>query len=192
MQNAFDTVDSVTTGLLQDVKEGDTQAWAFLVEMYSPVIFLWCRQRGLSSDQAQDVGQETWTRVWSSVGRFEKETGQHAFRRWLFTIVRNKIIDTQRKRKERALTAPDDVTLPNRTDHEEPPGVELLFTKVVEWISSKYREHNWKAFILCYAEGLDRDEVARSLGLTRNQVDLACSRILRALKEEFRAEIRPE
>lgn len=186
MLRAEHTIDTVTTGLLSDVKEGDSEAWALLVEIYSPVIFVWCRQRGLSPHQAQDVGQEVWTSVWQGLGAFRKHAVAHSFRRWLATIVRNKINDLYRKTKEKELIAPESIGTLGQVENDcENEDVKVIFTKIVEWIASKYREHNCRAFILCYADGLEREEVAKTLGLTRNQVDLACSRILRGLKVEF-------
>ncbi|MEZ6138305.1 MAG: sigma-70 family RNA polymerase sigma factor [Pirellulaceae bacterium] len=186
MPGAENAVDTVTSGLLSNAREGDAEAWELLVEIYSPVIFVWCRQRGLSPHQAQDVGQETWVSVWSNLSVFRRSAGQHAFRRWLFTIVRNKIIDMHRRLKELVLDTPENVPFAiHEPDSEDNSNVNVIFSQIVRWISTKYREHNWKAFLLCYTDNLDRDDVARVLGLTRNQVDLACSRILRALKNEF-------
>jgi RNA polymerase sigma-70 factor, ECF subfamily len=52
-------------------------------------------------DQAEDVVQEVFLRVWDNPASFEPTRG--SFRTWLLTLVRNRSIDVLRGRQRRAL-----------------------------------------------------------------------------------------
>lgn len=73
------------------------EAWAQVITVFSPIVYRWCRQSGLTAHDASDVVQEVFSSVARGIGRFErvKETG--SFRSWLATITRNRIRDHHRR-----------------------------------------------------------------------------------------------
>ena len=51
------TVSSITTDLLSRAQANDKPAWDHLVDLYGPLVYQWCRQRGLEAQDASDVAQ---------------------------------------------------------------------------------------------------------------------------------------
>src|SRR5262245_42123731 len=69
----------------------DAAAWAQFVEIYTPLIFAFCRGRGLSEPDAADVSQEVLKAVAGAIPRFQYDPDRSTFRNWLFTVVRSKL-----------------------------------------------------------------------------------------------------
>jgi len=73
--------------LMRRLAEGEDQAMAALVERWQvPVLSFVCRFLGCSDDEARDVAQEAFLRVWRQRERWRPTA---AFSTWLFTIVSN-------------------------------------------------------------------------------------------------------
>ncbi len=66
----------------------DQAAWADFVDRYGPVIFGWCRGRGLQEAEARDVTQEVLLKVFRNMRAFAYDPAR-SFRGWLYTLTRN-------------------------------------------------------------------------------------------------------
>src|SRR5262245_45242449 len=77
--------------LLRLRNAGDDEAWSQFVTVYTPLIFGFCRGRGLSEADAGDVTQDVLKAVASAIPRFEYDPERSSFRNWLFTVVRSKL-----------------------------------------------------------------------------------------------------
>jgi len=55
---------STSTGLLCGVKSRQPEAWSLLVDVYSPLVYGWCRRTGVAAGDVPDIVQE----VFASVG----------------------------------------------------------------------------------------------------------------------------
>ena len=87
---------STSSGLLARLRSKDRDAWSRLAKLYGPLVYGWCRRRGLRAEDAADVVQEVFRAV---AGRIEdfKAGPTGSFRGWLWTITRNKILDHHRR-----------------------------------------------------------------------------------------------
>src|SRR2546425_622239 len=88
---------STSSSLLERVKARDADGWRRLVRLYSPMVFDWCRQRGLQSEDAADVLQEVFQAVFQHVADFRRDRPGDSFRGWLWTITQNKLHDHFRR-----------------------------------------------------------------------------------------------
>jgi RNA polymerase sigma-70 factor (ECF subfamily) len=70
---------------------GDDSAWRQFVEIYTPLIHGFCRQRDLQEADAADVCQEVMRTVARGAGHFEYDPSRGRFRNWLLTVVRSKL-----------------------------------------------------------------------------------------------------
>src|SRR5688500_4266183 len=82
-----------STSLVARVRLHEAQAWQELVDLYLPLVYMWCRQSGVSPDDTADVAQEVFRVVHRAVANFRRERAGDSFRGWLWTIPRNKIRD---------------------------------------------------------------------------------------------------
>ena len=84
---------------LADAAEGDGQAWAKLVKVYSRRVYgLILKQCG-DRELAEEITQDTFVQVVVKLGKY-KEQGR--FEPWLFHIAMNKLRDEMRRRKRQA------------------------------------------------------------------------------------------
>lgn len=106
------TADDESARLMLRVKDGDDRAFEELVCLHqNAVIGTVARMLG-SVDDAHDIAQQVFLRVWKSAPRYEPTA---KFTTWLFTITRNLVFNETRRRSRRR-----EVSLEPETD-EEPP-----------------------------------------------------------------------
>jgi len=190
---------STASDLLQSAKRGTDEAWRQLVERYSWLIFQWCRNGGLSPQDAGDVLQSVLAQVAISLPRFEKDGAKGSFRRWLRTITRTKIADFWRAdgrqpRGEGGSAAQERLlTIPNlgESSLSDCPDVEARrkrLWQLVDRLEDEFEESTWHAFWLTVIEGLTTAEAAASLEKTPNAVRIAKWRVLTRLREEADAQ----
>lgn len=194
--NAFD-VGSTSSKLLSDVRQNHSNAWQQLAETYGPLIYGWCRKRGLQSQCSADIVQDVLMAVSRNVDRFSKASEMASFRAWLWTITQNKIRDNHRKnsRTPVAFGGSDAQhamgNVPTAVDAEscEEPGKVNQRTEaildVLEEIRKDFSEQTWNAFWLVTTENMTSSTVAKELEMSPNAVRLAKSRVLRRLRSAF-------
>lgn len=85
----------------------DETAWEALVKLHTRRVYSICLRFTGRAEQAQDLTQEVFLRVFRSLKSFDVGVG--CFRVWLATLTRNLLIDHYRKtRKERVVDSIED------------------------------------------------------------------------------------
>ena len=79
------------------VLDGDTAAFEYLFDRYRDAIHRLFLQRTGSTEDADDLLQETFIKVYMNLHRYSPE---YTFGQWLYTIARNTFIDYVRKRQD--------------------------------------------------------------------------------------------
>jgi len=87
---------ATASSLLEQLKMAEPEGWSRLVHLYGPLVYGWCRQMGLQSQDAADVVQEVYRVVATRISDFRRERTA-SFRSWLKTITRNKVLDIWRR-----------------------------------------------------------------------------------------------
>jgi RNA polymerase sigma-70 factor (ECF subfamily) len=163
-----------------------------LVQLYSPLIYHWCRQARTQPADAADVVQEVFRAIAQGLPRFAHGDSHGSFRGWLRTITRNKLADLVRRRHSeppgaggstahlavQSLPAPDELA-------DEPPVQADLDEEVCSALAqlrSEVHETTWQAFWQTTVEGRAAGDVAADLGLKVGAVYQAKSRLLQRLK----------
>ena len=194
--NNSEVVAEPSSSLLQRVQAYDPAAWERLVNLYSPLVFRWCRRCGLQPADAADVGQQVFLAVARKVSDFRRERPGGSFRAWLRAIARNRLRDFFRAARTRDARAAGgdafawlDQTAgaPGSSDPgpEERDEEALLFRRAVGLMQAEFEDRTWQAFWQVVIDGRRAAEVAERLGMTANAVYLARGRVLRRLREEF-------
>jgi RNA polymerase sigma-70 factor, ECF subfamily len=190
-------LDSTSLSLLKRVRAQDRLAWDRLVSLYGPLVYQWCRKHGLSSEEAEDAGQEVFAAVYRNIEDFQRKRKGQTFRGWLRVIVHHKACDFQRKRlagdpsalggtdnQQELLEIVDDEPREFESD-ATPSETGLLARRALELLRAELTVDKWQAFYRVVVVGESPAEVAAALGLPVNVVYLAKSRGLRRLREEF-------
>jgi RNA polymerase sigma-70 factor (ECF subfamily) len=81
---------------------GDAVAWEEIVQRYHRRIYNICYRFAGSSDDAQDLTQEVFIKMYRTLGSYDAERG--AFMTWVTTITRNLLVDHFRKSKQDRMT----------------------------------------------------------------------------------------
>ncbi len=152
--------------LLDRCRRGEERAWRDLVERHTRRVFAITYRFAGRVDEAEDLTQEVFVKVYQSLNRYQPGAG--SFAAWLTTVARNHAIDHYRKmREERRVTGGDAalLTLPARQEGQE--GALLrderaqLVRRALRVMPNDLRE----ALVLCDLQGLAYDEIAATLGV---------------------------
>ncbi len=187
--------DSTSTSLLGKAKAGEGEAWRRLVDQYAPLLYDWCRQRGLRAEDAVDVAQEVFAAVARNLEAFHRDRPGDSFRGWLWTITQNKIRDRFRDREglpeaqggseaqRRLAQIPESPPEPSTSGAARGHGSPLE-QRAVELVRAGVEERTWQAFWRVVVEGEEAAAVAKELGMSVQAVYNAKYRIRNRLQQE--------
>lgn len=168
------TPRQVDEGLVRRAQEGDEAAFGELVGRHQKRA--WHVARGLvrSDEDAQDIAQEAFMRVFRGLERFDFK---YAFSTWLYRIVTNLAIDHLRKQRGHVSLSshPDDdesgslaTDLPDHRD--ERPSDDMMSREEAAEVRSvldSLADHFRTALVLREFEGLSCREIAEVVGATQ-------------------------
>jgi RNA polymerase sigma-70 factor, ECF subfamily len=92
----------IVHGLIRRCVSGDAAAWEEIVQRYHRRIYNICYRFAGSSDDAQDLTQEVFIKMYRTLGSYDVERG--AFMTWVTTMTRNLLVDHFRKHKQDRVT----------------------------------------------------------------------------------------
>ncbi|MHC4379080.1 MAG: RNA polymerase sigma factor [Planctomycetota bacterium] len=175
--------------LVRRAQAGEEDAFQMLVERHQQRAFRVARQMVPNREDALDLAQEAFLRVFRSLERFDFK---HEFTTWLYRIVTNLAIDHLRKRRPVASGSAgddDEAGLPEPVDHSAPApsdGMERaeVTARVRECIDS-LAPHFRSVLALRELEGLPCTEIARIVGATHVTVRWRLHRGRKLFQEEW-------
>lgn len=195
------------TTLLQRVRANERDSWQRLADLYGPWVYAIGRRSGLTPDDAADVTQETFRAVHHAIGRFDHDSPGSSFRGWLKQITINKVRDHWRLcggkaagvggtgayvRLHQLPAPPESTSVESEANDADPQEAELqphevhwLYQRAIELARRDFTATTWQAFWQTAVEERDPAIVAADLGLTRNAVYVAKSRVLSRLRAEL-------
>lgn len=177
--------------LMARVRTGDSGAFETLVERHQArVVGTIARMLG-SADEAEDLAQQVFIRVWKSAPRWEARA---QFTTWLLTITRNLVFNEVRRRSRARLVSMDEEgesgpreMLDERVSSpDEEARVSELQEKIDEAIRS-LPEQARMALILRRYEELSYEEIAKVLDSTVPAVKSMLFRARSELRERLSA-----
>jgi RNA polymerase sigma-70 factor, ECF subfamily len=165
-------------GLLARARSGDDAAFLELWRGLQPRLL---RYLGvLGCDDPDDVASETWLQVVRDLHRFTGDEDE--FRRWLFTVGRNRAIDSARARTRRRVSLVAD-GLDGFADGQtvEEQVLDGMSVRKAIALLAGLSQDQAEAVALRVIAGLDTPAVAGILGKSPGAVRVALHRGLRAL-----------
>ena len=94
-------MDSTSVSLLRRLRDPSADsAWERFIDLYTPLIFYWAKQRGLATIDAPDLVQDVLLTMVQRIADFDPD-GEGRFRGWLKTITVNRAADFRRSQKRR-------------------------------------------------------------------------------------------
>lgn len=165
-----------------------------LYQKYHHDVFQFLFYMVRNREQAEDLVQEVYIRVFKSYNRFE---GKSSEKTWLFSIARNVAIDYFRKQKgwkERILEKFDWSSNQVKDDHPIPEEVAVQ-REEIKWVYKclEYCTVDQRAVvILRFIHDLSIAETAEALGWTESKVKTTQHRSLKVLKKHMETFYRRE
>jgi RNA polymerase sigma factor (sigma-70 family) len=181
-------VDRTGGTLLRRIKDpNDATAWREFDRIYRPLLLRYARARGLSDCDADDIAQQCMESVGRGMATFDYAGEKGGFKHWLHRIVENKATDLCRKRRlplarTRDLNGPDPAAESPADTWERHWETEHL-QYCLRHLRRELPDKTYRMFHLYALQERTADEVATMLGVTRNQVWLTKSRVLKQLRQ---------
>ena len=188
------TPRQVDHALIRRALEGDEDAFADLVRRYEKRAKHVARKMVPTDEDAQDLTQEAFLRVFKNLERFDF---QHEFSTWLFRIVTNLCIDHLRKRRPTQSTSTEDEDGPGQIDLPDPsqalPSDALESRETGDEVRScldALAPHFQSVLVLRELEGLPCTEIAEIVGATHVTVRWRLHRGRKLFQEEWERRMR--
>jgi len=168
-----------------------TAAWSEFSRIYDPLIRSWCRDRGVSDVDVDDIGQDVRLKLLSVFGRFLYDPAR-TFRGWLRTVVEHAVADHRRRLNRLGQGSGSTEVLrvlqvvPDRSHDQADQFDRELLERAMANVRARVSEENWKAFLLNGIEGRPVAEVESELGIHAGKVYVARCRIQKMLSREIR------
>ncbi len=166
--------------MLERVLGGDEAAFATLVRRYEPKLFVYVGQIVGMGEEARDLVQEAFIRVWCNLGQYDP---RFRFSTWLFRIAHNLAIDHLRRRKQPLVSLEfgeddegEERRLDPADDRRDPLGnlenseLARALSREIRALPAAYRE----LVVLRHLVGLSYNEIAElkslPLGTVKNKL----------------------
>ena len=188
-----ETMSSIATSLLERACRQDEDSWRLLVEFHAPLVYSWCRMKGLDAETARDVGQEVFIAVSRNLQRFDRKSPGGTLRGWIRSITKNKILDHWHKinAQPQAVGGSEllgilrDFPESDESSRENDATEKSVLVQVLNYAKEHIQPILWTVFWLLAVEEKSASEVADLNGLERAHVYVIKSRVLRQLRNMF-------
>ena len=188
-------------GVVRRAVAGDAAAWEELVRGYNRRIYNLCYRFTGSPDEAEDLTQEVFIKMYRSLSSYDVERG--AFVSWVTTLTRNLLVDHFRKTRQERLT--DSLDAAPQQDEDAPTPAEQLADekagpeqrlqsrqtqKVVQQALGKISPELREAVILRDLQDMDYKEIAAILkvpeGTVKSRINRGRTELARLLQRTHR------
>lgn len=180
---------------------GDASAWEEIVQRYHRRIFNICYRFAGTSDDAQDLTQEVFIKMYRTLNTYD--VGKGAFMTWVTAVTRNLLVDHFRKTKQDRLTdsldsAPSEHedAMPLATqiaDPSRPPDAQVQSRETREAVHQalqKLSPELREAVILRDLQDMDYREIAGALkvpeGTVKSRINRGRAELARLLQRTYR------
>jgi len=189
---------STSLSLIQRVKSQNATAWEQLVDVYGPMVYSWCRVRGLNEHDSSDLVQTIFLSVSMTIEKFRHEQTTDTFRGWLRTITRHAIADHFRAINERPQArggttgqirihdfVDSEASAPGDVSDSDIPMTEraMLCRRFLEILRPEFEPQVWTSFERTAIHGDRAVDVAENLGITVSSVYKSKTRVLNKLRQ---------
>jgi RNA polymerase sigma-70 factor, ECF subfamily len=165
--------------LMAAAQGGSHDAFALLWRDANPALLRYLRV--VAPEYAEDIAAEAWVQVVRGLPRFAGD--EAAWRAWLFTTARRRLLDQARLRKRHPTEPLDDISAADvpRAAGAEQIAMDNIATESAMALLSRLPDQQAEVIMLRVVAGLDTEVVADMLGRSPGAVRVAAHRGLRKL-----------
>ena len=150
-------------------QRGDKAAFREVVQSYQRMVFSLSLKMLADEEEAKDVVQETFIRVWQGIRSYDP---QKPFKTWLYTIATRLCLD-RLKRQRPVVPLPDDERTLHRfasDDNSQRQMENAEWAAIVRLLAEGLSEKQRIAFSLCQLEGLSPQEAEEMTDMDARQL----------------------
>jgi RNA polymerase sigma-70 factor (ECF subfamily) len=172
--------------LVNRIKEGDMSAFEEIMRKYNRQIYLLALKMTGNHEDAQDISQEVFVRVFKAIPSWKPKA---SFYTWLRTVTMNLCIDYHRSKVRHQTQSLDDKDNPiasisadpsqSPLDNAEADELMRRVLKATEELSPQQR----KVFMLCHYGGLSREEAAQIMNCAVGTIKAHLSRATAKMRD---------
>jgi len=170
---------------IDKVLQGDTNAFAYLINKYKDMAYMVAIKIVKSHEDAEEVAQDSFLKAYEKLDSFK---GNSKFSTWLYTIVyRNSI--TKIRKKKVATTDIDDYVMDNYSEGSEFPQLEAIKNgeqqKYVREAIDRLPEKDALLITLFYMNESSVEEIEQITNLTQSNIKVKLFRARKKLNTEL-------
>ncbi len=192
------SVDAAEMRLIRLCQKGDRAAFDELVTRYQARVFNLAYRLTGDPDDAADLAQETFVRVYRGIGSFH---GGSALTTWIYRIVHNLCLDDAKRRRRRPQIAaeptdgdePSSETVLDRAPDESSEPQRVILSeercRLVRAAIARLRGHHREVLVMYDLEGLSYNEIADLLNTNVGTIKSRLNRARYALAKELGADL---
>ena len=185
------TTDQETT-IINKINDGDTQAFAVLVDRYKDLVFTLALRMLKNREEAEEVAQDTFIKVFTALPRFK---GDSKLSTWIYKVAYNSCLDRIRKNKRGV----DEVGIDSFTEHQIKT-VDNALDALKEKEQQQTIQHclqqlaSKDSFLLTlfYFEELSLEEISQIVNMEPNTVKVNIHRARKRLATVLKQHLEPE
>jgi RNA polymerase sigma-70 factor (ECF subfamily) len=179
-------IPDAETALIERCQQGDAAAFDALVQQYSSWVYNLAYRLTGNPDDAEDVAQEAFVRVFKAIRRYRRSA---AFSTWLYRVVTNVCLDELKRRGRRPVpmsqSGDADSDPPEAADPMADPA-EIAERRerqaVIQRAIASLPRQQRAVLVLCDVQGMSYEEAAEVLGAKVGTVKSRLNRARLALK----------
>lgn len=179
-----DTAPDSDGRLTDRVRASDDAAFRLLFERYQPVLFRSMLAAVGDGDQAHEIVQETFVRLWDRRASLRSDLPLPGY---LFRIARNLIRDAAKHRSVQ-IRHESDVPPPERSETDDPERwlhMRLLEERLAGIIRDELPDKCREVFVLSRVEGWTNGEIAGRLGISVKTVENQITKALKIVRRKL-------
>lgn len=177
--------------LIQQLKNGDEQAFNELVEQYSKKLYYLCLKMLQNASDAEDTVQTIFLKAYTNISRFEEKS---SISTWLYRIGVNVCTDILRKRKKDVKTSLYSVNsdeeefvidIPDEKENVEESVLQKERKEALYQAIASLKPKQKQFIVLREIENLSYEEIAEIMKLNVGTVKSGINRARKALLEKL-------
>ena len=180
------------TILIEAINNGDTKAYAQLVDRYKDLVYTLALRMLKHREEAEEVAQDTFIKVFKSLHKFK---GDSKFSTWIYKVAYNTCLDTIKKNKKHLNNVAIDEytfnkldTIDNALDHIINEEKRDLIKKCI----NKLPEDSSALLTLFYFEELSLEEISKIINVEANTVKVKLFRARKKLAVILEQYLQPQ
>ncbi|WP_111683763.1 RNA polymerase sigma factor [Winogradskyella tangerina] len=180
------------TILINAINNGDTKAYAQIVDRYKDLVYTLALRMLKHREEAEEVAQDTFIKVFKSLHKFK---GDSKFSTWIYKVAYNTCLDTIKKNKKHLNNVAIDEytfnkleTIDNALDHIINEEKRDLIKKCI----NKLPEDSSALLTLFYFEELSLEEISKIINVEANTVKVKLFRARKKLAVILEQYLQPQ